>query len=145
MKPYMLDEEITIIDHFLDPTWNVFEWGCGGSTSRWKDKVNKWISVEHEKDWAERIGNPVLLRTNAESYLNAPYEFPNIKFDLFIVDGIYREQALAVASKLGNMALEHDSIRTKPSSYWDIHVILHRGKIESNGAIHKGIRLHLKC
>jgi len=142
MKPYMLDEEVVIIDSILKPEWRVLEWGCGGSTIRWKDRVKEWITIEHDREWAREVGGPVRLREEYLEYVEVPYEFG--RFDLFIIDGVWRAETLEVASHFGELALEHDAIRTSPSAHWPRSIMLWPGKIEGNGAKHKGLRLYFR-
>lgn len=138
MKPYMTDDEIVIIDNLLKKEWTVFEWGSGGSTLRWRPKVKEWISIDHDKAWAAKSG--AIFEENEENYIKFP-ETIGKRIDLFIVDGILREQCLETASKFPGITLEHDSIRTEPSPFWRYYVDLAQGLRKGN---HKGLRLYIK-
>ena len=139
MVPWMSEKEIEIIDEFLRPEWVVFEWGCGGSTLRWRDRVKEWISIDHNPEWTRKIPN-VILRSYPTEYVLYPLTLGR-RFDLVLVDGILRGDCLLVASFVADQALEHDSIRTKASEYWSRAETLVEGEVKGN---HRGLRRYWK-
>lgn len=139
MKPWMTEREIEIIDELLKPEWTIFEWGCGGSTSRWRERVREWISIDHNPEWARKIPG-VILRSDPVEYVLYPLTLGR-RFDLVLVDGILRDKCLLVASFVTNQALEHDSIRTKVSPYWPSAETLVEGETKGN---HRGLRRYWK-
>lgn len=55
MEPWMSKSEISAIKSHLDKDDLMFEWGCGGSTLTFSLQVNKYHSVEHTKQWYDKI------------------------------------------------------------------------------------------
>jgi hypothetical protein len=79
----------------------VFEFGSGNSTLFFAERVNQIISVEHNKDWYDRISkqapaNSKIIYAKADhsnEYLDV-LKMTNQKFNIIIVDGIYRNECL---------------------------------------------------
>lgn len=55
MKPWMSQLEIDTILKYLKPDFSMLEWGCGGSTLCFPNYVNSYYSIEHDKEWYEKI------------------------------------------------------------------------------------------
>lgn len=53
--PWVVFKAKNWLDAYLDRSMIVFEWGSGGSTLYFAKKVKKVISVEHVKDWHEKV------------------------------------------------------------------------------------------
>lgn len=58
-KPWMRKRELLIIEEIvkkLQPQ-KVLEWGAGYSTLYFSNmtKVDKWLSVEHDQQWAQKV------------------------------------------------------------------------------------------
>lgn len=54
-RPWMTDVEIEMLDKYLTPDTVMLEYGSGGSTIYYANKVKKLISVEHEQGWFNTI------------------------------------------------------------------------------------------
>lgn len=54
-KPWLSEEAINFIDSKLTKASTMFEYGAGGSTVYYSDRVRKIYSVENDKNWYEKI------------------------------------------------------------------------------------------
>ena len=115
MIVWMHDKEIAVIEKYLKPTDFMFEWGAGGSTLHFAKQVNKYVSVEHDKDWYNLVlryvrnlglmskvmlfhvepNAPRTIPTKYEQfhdYINfIPDTYSEIKFDKVFIDGRARQ------------------------------------------------------
>ena len=53
--PWLVQEAIEYLDGFLTKDMDMFEWGAGGSTRWFALRVNHITSVEHAREWYERV------------------------------------------------------------------------------------------
>lgn len=80
---------------------SIFEYGCGISTMWWKDKTEKCAGVDDNLKWSNGCIVPLLnddtidKKRYIESCLNE-------KYDIIIIDGIYRNECLLYALKCIN-------------------------------------------
>lgn len=82
----------------------VLEWGCGNSTLFFSKRCQSITSIEHNKDWYQKIKkslptNAQLIFAEEDKYATTPFNL-NSLFDLIIVDGIKRFECLKSAVKL---------------------------------------------
>ena len=85
--------------HFLEPrlpkNLRVFEYGSGNSTLWFAERVREVIAVEHDKDWAIKVGNilpengQVIYQSEVTDYTSEVSKHG--KFDVIAIDGIERE------------------------------------------------------
>ena len=104
---------LTMIAH---SKMKIFEYGSGGSTLFWANKVDEVYSVEHEKDWAKSVNEIIIQKdiknvfcfhieaeieepadfiSDDENYIGRSFEkyvkkindFPDGFFDIVMVDG----------------------------------------------------------
>ncbi len=136
-KPWMRKRELLIIEEIvkkLQPQ-KVLEWGAGYSTLYFSNmtKVDKWLSVEHDQQWAQKVqelnGNGnisvVCVRPNHEvapgseqyhdyqDYIEYPGK-SGMKFDYIYIDGRAREECLIKSKSLlapGGIVVLHDANR----------------------------------
>lgn len=87
--------------------YNVLEWGCGNSTKYFSARTNSITSIESNPEWFKKIKN--IEEVNSEIYLKETKEeytrFPTTltkKFDIIIIDGIYRDECVNTAIGLHN-------------------------------------------
>jgi len=78
MKPWMTDKQISIISSYLNPSFTMLEWGCGGSTLTFSKLVKNYYSIEHNLEWYRRVR--ILLRMNNIKNVNIFYVKPNNEF-----------------------------------------------------------------
>lgn len=109
MKPWMHNKEIKMIESYLHMTDTMLEWGSGGSTLHFPKFVKKYFSIEHNKEWYDKIKNEIpdnvaytyvkqnLPRTRPtkfrefKDYIEKAGSF-NKKFDKVLVDGRARPE-----------------------------------------------------
>jgi len=88
-------------------TWDlkdkmVFEYGCGASSLWWAAKCKELYGVEYSKDYllavCQQINyNATLHGTQDEvDYVNSLRQY-NIRFDIIIIDGSFRDECVPVA------------------------------------------------
>jgi len=53
--PWLCFGAIDFIKQIVKKDFVVFEYGSGGSTLFWSQRVNKVISIEHDKEWYEKM------------------------------------------------------------------------------------------
>ncbi len=58
-KPFMTDEEIHFFEKNLRNNNKVFEWGSGYGTLYFSKKTKKYVSIEHDKKWFNKINEEV--------------------------------------------------------------------------------------
>jgi hypothetical protein len=104
--PWFTYSAIDFINDNLSPSCNAFEFGSGNSTLFFANRIKRVTSVEHNFDWFEKIKiltpkNAKLVYTSAETienYLN-PLINTSDKFDLIIIDGLFRNECIEVSLK----------------------------------------------
>jgi len=130
-RPWMAEAEIEIVDSIfraLRPR-RVLEWGAGGSTLYFPQRygfVESWIAVEHDAAFAEAVlaraaGKVEVLQLDEPGYWKQPRRLG--KFDLIIVDGMYRVECLKVARGIleeGGVVILHDSGRSAYNEAWKL-------------------------
>lgn len=94
--------------HFLrervKPEWRILEFGAGMGTLWWSRHVREAVAIEHDADWADHVTNKCnarLIRVSAGSaddYLRSALSSGT--YSVVIVDGIFRNECLAVAPSL---------------------------------------------
>jgi hypothetical protein len=110
LKPWMHPSEIELIKSYLNPTDIMLEWGSGGSTILFPQYVSKYYSIEHNKEWFDKmdlqlrdsnvnlnyvppeIDNPVMpsKKVDYSSYISYP-SLLNQKYDKILIDGRARQ------------------------------------------------------
>ena len=100
---------------------NILEFGSGNSTIFLAERVKKVTSLEHSKEWYQKISGKV--SANVESILTSPFSaqdylqplIEETKFDVIIVDGLFRNECIKASlkhlSEVGIIILD-DSERT---------------------------------
>ena len=121
--PWVTYSFIDFIKDRLSSSHNVFEFGSGNSTLFYAKYSGKVVSVEHDKDWYQKIvsakpsNSEMILETlepNGE-YCRKPLRLGQ-KFDIIIVDGRDRvnccKQSIEALSESGVVVLD-DSERSE--------------------------------
>src|SRR3989442_618610 len=67
--PYMPLSAVQFLEHHLYPGSIVFEWGGGGSTLWFADRVRTVIAVEHDRAWYAALHDKLSMGTRAECSL----------------------------------------------------------------------------
>lgn len=79
MEPHMQQKDIDMLCHLIEKykPATILEWGSGGSTTtfpkKYKNIINKWISIEHNSTWFNKIKND--LSENATVHLISTNEY----------------------------------------------------------------------
>ncbi len=82
----------------LSKNFNVFEFGSGNSTLWFSKYVNSIKSVEHDKNWYEKVGDK--LPANAEVFYKESKDYPKEvsasgkKYEIITIDGIDRNDCI---------------------------------------------------
>lgn len=70
--PWMKDDEISLIEKYISKDSLFLEYGSGYSTKWLSDRVHKIVSVEHHREWHEKVKNTLKDSTNIEYLLIEP-------------------------------------------------------------------------
>jgi len=125
--PWITFACIRWLEKNLDSKYRVFEYGAGGSTKWFAERVFELVSVEHDPAWYEKVSKSLRFLTNTTILLRVPSleisefervrsftfeeyrqldfkdyaesinDFPNNYFDLIFIDGRAREACLKAA------------------------------------------------
>jgi len=147
MQPWMSQEEINTIEKYLQPNHIALEWGSGGSTAHFSKLVKEWHSIEHNKEWYNKvlenkpdnvnlhyIGPDHIMKQrhgvsskwpmneNFRIYADYPKTL-NKKFDIVLVDGRARKWcALEIIPclKTSSVVFIHDFWQRADRNYHDV-------------------------
>lgn len=115
--PWVTYPFIRFIEKRLSKEFDLFEYGSGNSTLFYSQRVKTVTTVEHDKEWFDRMGSSVsdnvhlVFRSldSGENYVQAALEAGK-KFDIIIVDGRKRvdciKSCLAALKENGVMVLD---------------------------------------
>jgi predicted O-methyltransferase YrrM len=148
-EPWLTKQANSILMFLLKKTDRGLEWGSGRSTIWFAKRVAHLTSIEHNKEWYERIFSKLKnehienvtylfceTEEQKESNSNCEYvrivdRFPNNSLDFVVVDGIYRDYcAYLVVDKIcpGGVLIVDDVHRYLPSNSIAPHAILANGE-----------------
>jgi len=113
---------VKFIEPRLNKKLNVFEYGSGNSTLWYAERVKFIASVEHNKEWFEKIKPSLPENTNLmyqpetdpEGYVNN-VGMQGLKFDIIVIDGILRNECTeeSVNHLSGNGVIVFDNSERK--------------------------------
>lgn len=99
-EPWIVPGALRYLERIVRPTWDVFEWGAGGSTLWFSRHCSTLVSIEHSKKWKDNIWKRLLgesasnvalqyvpVRKDDHDYADAILKYPDPAFDLVFVDG----------------------------------------------------------
>ncbi|TDQ19593.1 hypothetical protein DFQ04_1417 [Algoriphagus boseongensis] len=120
--PWISHRAYLKLNQLVKPDWNVFEFGCGGSTLFLNGKVKTMTSIEHDPDWTQVVSKKLADNPNFtvryisedeeggeefksvhglnevgsyfETYAKAASDLPDESLDLLIIDGRARPACL---------------------------------------------------
>jgi len=111
MKAWMDDREKLLITKHFSPDKVMLEWGSGGSTIEFSPQLKEYYSVEHNKEWFDKVNNEIQrlgyknvnynyiaqnLPRNSDGRQSEYNQFKdyidivdtfNTKFDIVLIDG----------------------------------------------------------
>ena len=101
--PWIVPESLEALQAVIQPHWNVFEWGSGGSTTFWARNCSFVVSIEHNPEWITRTWKQLHrhkvdkhrvclqycpgIEGKFREYARAILAYPDESFDLVFVDG----------------------------------------------------------
>jgi len=149
--PFMAVKEYEYIRDLINTEKfeTVLEWGAGSSTIWFPNNttIKSWLAIEHNEKYIEYLKDKVSdkvelsLRTTHHSYLDVISR----RFDLILIDGLYRDECLERAFDLLNprgIILLHDAGRKAYHDFYDKypHEIVFEGEgWLGDGWDHRGI------
>lgn len=71
-KPWITIRALRWLEENVQQGWKVFEYGMGGSTLFFADRGCQIVSVEHHKDWYEKVKNLLQENTAVSTHLAPP-------------------------------------------------------------------------
>lgn len=84
--PWLCFSAISHLERLLNPSMQVFEYGSGGSTLYWSRRIERLVSIEHDKQWGEIVKAQIISNNiyNVAFFLIEPspdIEFSKKQFD----------------------------------------------------------------
>lgn len=99
--PWFTYPSIDFLSKRLHKNLNVFEFGSGNSSLFFAKRVKSISSVEHDKEWFNKIRTSlpdnsklIYVESNSSDQYIEPLKMGEEKFDIIIVDGIFRNECL---------------------------------------------------
>ena len=111
MEAWMHPKEKELITKHFSPEKTMLEWGSGGSTIEFSPLLKEYYSIEHNKEWYDKIQNQIKEKnytntnyffvpqnkppnpdgrqseyTQIKDYIDIVDNF-NVKFDIVLIDG----------------------------------------------------------
>jgi hypothetical protein len=116
--PWYTYPAISYLDQLDITDKSVFEYSCGYSSLYWAKNSLKIISVEHNKEWKEKIQvlapkNLTLISAVPPDYVSTINSFDE-KFDIIIIDGIERRKCATLAIQ----KIKNDGLIIVDNSDW---------------------------
>ena len=91
METWMHLKEKELITKHFSPEKVMLEWGSGGSTLEFSKSLKKYYSVEHNKEWYERVKKfNVQYKSDYKEYISSIYAADVKGFDVIVIDGQVR-------------------------------------------------------
>ena len=151
--PYMNSEEISDLITYIDKDSEVLEIGCGNSTLFFSKIVKRLVSIEHTKEWSDKISNDMKLISKCDwsihvvepsfpqshpfqpaepgqfdDYVNFISNLDKNQFDVILVDGRDRVRCVIASIPLlkkGGVLIIHDFWnRPKYHSVLNLHELV---------------------
>ena len=132
--PWICFSAIDQLERIINPGMRIFEYGSGGSTLFWSTRVSHLVSIEHDKEWGEKMRTEIANNKiqNVDYFLIEPSEdFDFIKKN-FINPTDYISSDLSYKGK--NFANYVKKIDEYPDNSFDI--ILIDGRARTSCVLH---------
>ena len=72
-EPWIVPESLNALKSIIQSSWDVFEWGSGGSTVFWAKHCNSVVSIEHNTEWIKRTSDLLNKHEVDRSKVNLQY------------------------------------------------------------------------
>lgn len=95
-EPWLVHAAVAWLDHLMDPTWYVYEFGSGLSTTWFARRCQYIVSLENDSEWHARttaeiqavgLTNCDLRQVPVDDFLREIQAAPDCSLDLVVVDG----------------------------------------------------------
>lgn len=102
---------------------NIFEYGSGNSSIFWSNKAKSVISIEHDKEWFEKVklhlnkNQSLHLKDNSEEYEESILSTDK-KFDVIVIDAIRRNFCAELIKNHINVTSEEGYLIILDNSDW---------------------------
>jgi len=105
--------------------WYMWEWGSGGSTPWFGERVDKLWSMEHSPSWFNKVKQScegmenvnLTCKSLDDNYVQEISQFPDTYFDCVLVDGRKRVECVkAAARKTKRYLILDNALRKQYSS-----------------------------
>lgn len=129
-QPWLTPHACKLLTELVQSKDAVLEFGSGRSTVWFSQKAKEVTSIEHNKEWFDRVGSDireknlentrVIFTENNDSFTkNVSESICNSTFDVILVDGIRRDECAMLALekvRSGGLIIIDDSHRYLPST-----------------------------
>lgn len=93
--PWITFKAIKWLEDNITKKMRVFEFGAGGSTLFFADRVKEVISVENDEKWYSKLNTPNNCKISLlKDYSSAILAYQNEYFDLVFIDGVDRNKCI---------------------------------------------------
>jgi SAM-dependent methyltransferase len=102
--PWFTYPAVRLLEERVRAHWRVLEFGAGGGTLWWAGRVREIVAVEHHAQWAKQVASSCSARVlevgDASAADYTAGVAPLAPFDVVVVDGLFRNECLALAPSL---------------------------------------------
>lgn len=132
--PWLTPQAIEFLDNWLSSNDKGFEWGSGRSTLWLGKRVKELVSIEHNREWYEKIKGeinqvkinvdynycPVDNDSGAFLYVSSIKKYEDGYFDFILIDGKHRDRCAMLSLdkiKKGGIIIIDNAERYIPNSF----------------------------
>lgn len=84
--PWLAPDVVEYLEEIVQPDFKVLEFGAGGSTLWFAERVKQVVSIEHDPDWQRVVQKNLTNGNRVLSQLNE-MDFFSDRADLLLIDG----------------------------------------------------------
>ena len=140
--PWLCFSAISHLEKLVKPSMQVFEYGSGGSTLYWSQRVASLVSIEHDKVWGELMKKEIINKKiqNVDFFLIEPSHDPLFNEKQFERPGDYISADPSYTGK--NFENYVKKIEDYPDN--SFHVIIVDGRARPSCILHSMQKLEKK-